>query len=200
MSDYNTQTVVQLRELLKSRGLPPQGLKNELIERLVKDDGDKAGEATGEKEGEQKEELQEGAQEEIEQHKNEAGEHDKQEEKQDGNGVGSDGNDDSEERAVTAEDAAAPTEETPQEKKDYKQMAIDLLNKKLHRARKFGQDQEQVDSLQKLLGRIEKFGLDPNMPIAQEVGMVPLRVQGPRPKSSGSKKSKKISKKSHRRN
>ena len=204
MSDYNAQTVVQLKELLKSRGLPPQGLKNELVERLVKDDSEKAGETTSEKDGEKKEQdLQKDEQGEIEQPEKETETNEKQEENQK-DSVGTEGG--AEDNAASGTEATAQEKTevpaAPQEKKDYKQMAIDLLNKKLHRAKKFGLAQEQVDSLQKLLVRIEKFGLDPNMPVAQEVGMVPPRVQGagPGPKNNGNKKSKKLSKKSHRRN
>lgn len=164
MSDYSSHTVVQLRELLRQRDLSPQGLKNELVQRL--EQSDRAAESSPAQESG---EVSEQKQKEVPEQK--------QEEQAAEGETGAAGN------AETAEgeaSASAPVAEpasahTPaaQPEPDVKQMAIDLLHKKLHRARKFGQEQEQIDALQKQLVRIEKFGLDKSMPLAQELGVVP---------------------------
>ncbi|SJM85800.1 uncharacterized protein ZBIST_2474 [Zygosaccharomyces bailii] len=164
MSDYSSHTVVQLRELLKQRDLSPQGLKNELVQRLEQSDraaesspAQESGEVPEQKQKEQAAEGETGAA---------------------GNAEAAEG--EASASAPVAEPASAPIAEpasahTPaaQPEPDVKQMAIDLLHKKLHRARKFGQEQEQIDALQKQLVRIEKFGLDKSMPLAQELGVVP---------------------------
>lgn len=57
-------------------------------------------------------------------------------------------------------------------------MALDLLAKKIHRAKKFGLEQADIDDLERSVARIEKFGLDLTSPLAVELGLVkaPLKL------------------------
>lgn len=45
MADYSSLTVVQLKDLLTKRNLSVGGLKNELVQRLIKDDEESKGES-----------------------------------------------------------------------------------------------------------------------------------------------------------
>nr|1H1J_S Chain S, THO1 PROTEIN [Saccharomyces cerevisiae] len=44
-ADYSSLTVVQLKDLLTKRNLSVGGLKNELVQRLIKDDEESKGES-----------------------------------------------------------------------------------------------------------------------------------------------------------
>ncbi|KAL3232929.1 Protein THO1 [Nakaseomyces bracarensis] len=192
---YSTLTVVQLKELLTSRNLPTAGLKNQLIERLESDDktkGVSAPEAVEEVSAPAETNtdvvepvpevsaVQESAVEPTEAH------------------VESTETTETAVEAAPTEEKVEEEEEAPipvkeEEKKEpekelfdtlsseeIKQRAIELIDKKLHRAKKFAAEQEQIDTLERMKTRIEKFGVERNMPIAVELGLV--KPQAPKPK------------------
>lgn len=145
MSDYSSNTVNQLKEILESRGLPTTGKKADLVERLV--EADKSTETQEESKPEETVETTE-----------------KVEEPQ-------------EVKEETEETAPAETEEakpeppkklTPEERK---QLAVELLNKKIQRAEKFG-DEASAETARKDLKRVEKFGVEPGTALAKEIGLV----------------------------
>ncbi|AAS51851.1 ADL069Wp [Eremothecium gossypii ATCC 10895] len=142
MTDYASMTVAQLKDVLKERELPTQGLKAALVERLQQADATAA------------EPTDATTRPAAEEHTPEAAE-----------------------PAATPAEAEAPVAEqraaaeprtlSPEE---MKQAAVAHLSKKLHRARKFGEDDAAVGALQKQLARLEKFGLDLTTQLAQELG------------------------------
>lgn len=177
MTTYKTLTVAQLKDLLKKRDLPVQGLKNELVERLEENDtAGKEGEVGDQAEEEVKEEAQ--LQEtpvvnSVQEPSVAAEEEEKQGQEQ------NQGQKQEQERVQVQEETQHAKQEQQQEKtseqlspEEMKKMALELLNKKLHRAKKFGQDQTQIDSISKLIVRVEKFGLDLQTALARELGVV----------------------------
>lgn len=81
---------------------------------------------------------------------------------------------------------------TPEE---LKKLALDHLNKKLHRANKFGAEQPVIDEINRSINRVEKFGLDLQNPLAIELGI----VKKPTPPKQ-QQKTKKINKNNDNRN
>lgn len=181
---YSTLTVVQLKELLTSRNLSVAGLKNQLIERLENDDKSKANAEPAP--------VAESAPVAAEPAAPEASSTTETTTEPVAEPVV--GNEASTETATT--DAATEEksqdnaeEEKVEEKKEpekelfdtlsseeIKQRAIELINQKLHRAKKFAAEQEQIDTLERMKTRIEKFGVERNMPIAVELGLVKPQV------------------------
>ncbi|AGO11705.1 AaceriADL069Wp [[Ashbya] aceris (nom. inval.)] len=142
MTDYASMTVAQLKDVLKERELPTQGLKAALVERLQQADA-----ATAEA-------ASEAARPDAEEQAPEAAEPTATPEESEPPTA---------EKRVAAEPRALSAEE-------MKQAAVAHLTKKLHRARKFGEDDAAVGALQKQLARLEKFGLDLTTQLAQELG------------------------------
>ena len=108
MSDYSTQTVAQLKEILKGKGLSIEGKKADLVQRLH--------------------------------------EHDTQQQQEE----------------------PKPKQLSPEERK---QLAIELLTKKVQRAEKFG-DEQAANDAKKDLTRVEKFGVELGTALAREIGLV----------------------------
>lgn len=153
MADYSSQTVAQLKEILKERGLPVDGKKADLVARLTEADG--AG----------SEELKDEETTEPATNGEAAGELDEPTEK--------------------TEETSTETTETPSETKEEKksepkkvlspeerkQLAVDLLTKKIKRAEKFG-DEASAEIARKDLARVEKFGVELGTALAREIGIV----------------------------
>lgn len=170
-------TVAQLKDLLKKRDLPVQGLKNELVERLEENDtAGKEGEGEQAEKEVQKEAPTAGtsvvnaAQEpsieaQAEEKQDQEQEQAKEQEKEQGQVQ-------EETQHVKPEQQKEEEENKQLSPEEMKKMALELLNKKLHRAKKFGQDQSQIDSITKLIVRVEKFGLDLQTALARELGVV----------------------------
>lgn len=166
MTEYASLTVASLKELLKGKGLPVDGKKADLVARLTEADG-----ASGELDEPEAEEKPEAEPEAAAETKEDA--------------------------AEAPEEAPAPAAEpekkepkktlTPEERK---QMAVDLLTKKIKRAEKFGDD-ALAQAAKKDLARVEKFGVDPSTALAKEIGSLHREVNselGIKPKKKGGKK------------
>lgn len=172
MTDYSKETVVQLKALLKAKGLSVDGKKAELLQRLVDSEASTAP-VTGDASEQQPEAVPEtsaGDDEPVESQP-------KAEEAPSATEATP---------AVTngdADVAAAGTEaETPVESvepeapkvlspEERKQLAVELLTKKIHRAEKFG-DEASVEAARKDLARVEKFGVELGTALAREIGLV----------------------------
>lgn len=78
--------------------------------------------------------------------------------------------------APAPEEAPAPAE-NPIEKRvektadECKAVALEHLRKKLHRAKKFAQDEAAIEALERQVARTEKFGLDRRSQLARELGL-----------------------------
>lgn len=151
MSDYSSQTVASLKEVLKSRGLAVDGKKADLVQRLTEHDAQNGNEesATGDHEATKPEE-------EL-----------KEEDVADGAA------------AEPAQESTAVEGEEQKEKKpekkvltpeERKKLAVELLQKKIKRAEKFG-DEAAAEASRKDLARIEKFGVEAGTAVAREIGL-----------------------------
>lgn len=143
-------TVVQLKEALKSKGLATDGKKADLIARLTEAMAG-SGELDDEDDKKEKEALPQASPLSALQH---------------------------EESKNSIETAQSVDEEPVADKKpmkkvltpeERKQLAVDLLTKKIKRAEKFGDD-AAATSAKKDLARVEKFGVDPSTALAKEIG------------------------------
>jgi SAP domain-containing ribonucleoprotein len=151
---YSTQTVPQLKELLKARGLATNGLKSELIARLEESDKASDTEAKHEELLEETEPTAE-TKAEVEPTPTET-----------------------KDRLQSEETKEEPYEEVKEESKvkilspeERKAAALDLLNKKLARAKKFGSE-EDAETVKKDIARIEKFGVEPGTALAKQLGLI----------------------------
>ncbi|CCK72772.1 Tho1p KNAG_0L01520 [Huiozyma naganishii CBS 8797] len=179
MGDYVRQTVVQLKQLLSERGLPTDGLKHALIARLEENDENAKKQAPAATEPEKVEAVPAAVEPEqvapvVQEPPAVA-----------------------QETAVEVAVPSGPTttvseaakKETPQQMpppEQIKKMALDLLNKKLYRAEKFGADETQAAELKRLINRVEKFGLDKQNPLMVELGLVkPKPKPKPKPAQQG---------------
>ena len=80
-------------------------------------------------------------------------------------------------------------------------MALDLLNKKLHRANKFGMEQSEIDAINQQINRVNKFGVDLQSSLALELGLVkPVRKSAKRDPPRGNEISKNTQRNSTSRN
>lgn len=82
--------------------------------------------------------------------------------------------------ATTSEETKKDEPKSLPSPEEMKKLALDHLNKKLHRANKFGAEQSVIDEINKSINRIEKFGLDLQNPLAIELGLVKPQ---PKPKN-----------------
>ncbi|WPK26870.1 hypothetical protein PUMCH_004235 [Australozyma saopauloensis] len=155
MSELSALTVAQLKEALKEKGLSVDGKKADLVARLTE-----AQESTNElDEVEEEKAPQEEAKDDAPEAEVPAIAAEKAAEP---------------EQAAAAEPAAETEKEEKPEKKvltpeERKQMAVDLLTKKIKRAEKFG-DEAAATAAKKDLARVEKFGVDPSTALAKEIG------------------------------
>lgn len=165
MTEYATQTVAQLKEILKEKGLSVEGKKADLVQRL--NDATSSGEAKTEDvaEGENVVAPAEAAAETSE--------------------TVADAGEAATEAAPTSEAVTEGTGEstltiiqpTPKEEpkilspEERKQLAVELLKKKVSRAEKFGDD-VAAEAARKDLARVEKFGVELGTSLAREIGLV----------------------------
>lgn len=159
MSDYASLTVAQLKEKLKTKGLATDGKKADLVERLTESD---AQEVAPESETKPEEPATTEAEPQAEELKAEEAE--------------------VKDTAAAETTAEAPVEEPKPEKKalgpeERKQLAVDLLTKKIKRAEKFG-DEALAQAARKDLARVEKFGVDAGTALAKEIGYLDRSING----------------------
>ncbi|EJS44023.1 tho1p [Saccharomyces arboricola H-6] len=174
MADYSSLTVVQLKDLLTKRNLSVGGLKNELVQRLIKDDEESKGDS-GEPTQEEKQVEQPESTTKEESVSKDATEEEVPSETKDEISA----NNESNEAQITPDGASTAVHETKEapavpalSPDEIKVKALDLLNKKMHRANKFGQDEADINSIQRQINRVEKFGVDLNSKLAEELGLV----------------------------
>ncbi|KAK6205169.1 uncharacterized protein RJT21DRAFT_13692 [Scheffersomyces amazonensis] len=162
MTDYNSNTVAQLKDLLKEKSLSLDGKKAELVQRLVDYDNQQASEAAesvtepvAEADGETIAEDVASADSAVGTVAEESGEP----------------ADDKDESTLTVIQPAKKEEPKVLTPEERKQLAIELLNKKIQRAEKFG-DEAAAETARKDLVRVEKFGVEPGTALAREIGIV----------------------------
>lgn len=159
MSDYSSQTVVQLKELLTSRNLPTDGKKADLVQRLVDNDAQSSGAQPEKTQQTETPAVEESAAETAPESKENSESTLKVIQPEEKN------------EEITKEEEEAkqkPPVLTPEERK---QLAVDLINKKIQRAEKFG-DEAAGEAARKDLARVEKFGVELGTALAREIGLV----------------------------
>lgn len=158
MSDYSTQTVAQLKEILKGKGLSIEGKKADLVQRLHEHDTQQQQPPpqqqqpepeVAEQQPEQPETKLEGKTQENESTLTVIQPKEQQQQQQ-------------------QEEEPKPKQLSPEERK---QLAIELLTKKVQRAEKFG-DEQAANDAKKDLARVEKFGVELGTALAREIGLV----------------------------
>lgn len=192
MADYASQTVAQLKEVLKSRGLSIEGKKADLVQRLTEQDN-----------SEQQDELlpiESAETTEVEQ---------KQEKEEVADAVPAVGAEDEVKKPEenTTDSASGAVEEAKEEKpkpkvltaEERKQLAVDFLNKKIQRAEKFG-DESGAQEAKKDLARVEKFGVELGTTLAREIGLVDKSLNNGFKKNFHKKNFKKNFKPRHNKN
>lgn len=184
MSDNSSKTVVQLKEMLKEKGLSTAGVKTDLISRLeeVEKSSGEAQLGTEQADEPQAPQVSQASQEPLEGSKevNDADELPNENVTELlGNGE---------------ETTEIPAEEQPKtlSADEIKNLALKSLEKKATRARKFGDEQGARDA-EKEIKRVEKFGLELNSALARELGLAPAEK-----KTSQSKNKFRSKKKSRR--
>ncbi|GEQ71065.1 hypothetical protein JCM33374_g4746 [Metschnikowia sp. JCM 33374] len=103
--------------------------------------------------------------------------------------------------------AEAVEEKKPEKKvlspEERKQLAVELLTKKIQRAEKFG-DEASATAAKKDLARVEKFGVDPSTALGKEISalgkdvnseLATRKFANKKNKKRGANKGKKVSKK-----
>ena len=156
MSDYSTQTVAQLKEILKGKGLSIEGKKADLVQRLQEHDSQQQ-----QPPPQQQQPEPEVAEQQPEQPETKL-----------------EGNTQENESTLTViqpkeqeqqqQEEPKPKQLSPEERK---QLAIELLTKKVQRAEKFG-DEQAANDAKKDLARVEKFGVELGTALAREIGLV----------------------------
>lgn len=153
MSDYSSQTVAQLKEILKGKGLSIEGKKADLVQRLQEHEPQQQQQQQPEPEPEVTEQQQQQPETKLEENSQEN------------------------ESTLTViqpkeqqeqEEEPKPKQLSPEERK---QLAIELLTKKVQRAEKFG-DEQAANDAKKDLARVEKFGVELGTALAREIGLV----------------------------
>ncbi|KGR11746.1 hypothetical protein MG5_02293 [Candida albicans P57072] len=160
MSDYSTQTVAQLKEILKGKGLSIEGKKADLVQRLHEHDTQQQQQPpqqqqqpepeVAEQQPEQPETKLEGKTQENESTLTVIQPKEQQQQQQ------------------QQQEEPKPKQLSPEERK---QLAIELLTKKVQRAEKFG-DEQAANDAKKDLARVEKFGVELGTALAREIGLV----------------------------
>lgn len=168
MADYASQTVAQLKEVLKGKGLSTDGKKADLVQRLV--DADGAEEPAGDAAEPAAEPAASG--EAVEEAAPVAPVAPEDATAPEAAAVPL-----ASEPASGTPDAAngagaVPTEATPKvlTADERKQLAVDLLQKKIARAQKFGDD-DGAQAAKRDLARVEKFGVELGTALASEIGL-----------------------------
>lgn len=142
---YASKTVAQLKELLKAKGLPINGVKLDLVKRLEESEKE-----NGVEESTKEKSAEDSTDEPVEEKKEEPEE--KKEEKQE-----------PQEEEKPKEPVA---EKTPEE---LASESIALLEKKIQRAKRFGGDEQVIEDIERQIKRIKKFGVSRDSDIALEV-------------------------------
>lgn len=157
MSDYSTQTVAQLKEILKGKGLSIEGKKADLVQRLHEHDTQQQ-----QPPPQQQQPEPEVAEQQPEQ----------PETKLEGNTQENESTltviQPKEQQQQQQQEEPKPKQLSPEERK---QLAIELLTKKVQRAEKFG-DEQAANDAKKDLARVEKFGVELGTALAREIGLV----------------------------
>ena len=164
-SELSTKTVVELKLLLKANGLSTDGKKVELVQRLQEFQEQNtsvaatattdAPAAAPEPEPEQQQEQQ---QSEESKPITEEGEK-------------SNSTEGAEESTLTVIQPQPKEEPKQLSAEERKELAISLLEKKIKRAEKFG-DEQAANDARKDLKRVEKFGVELGTALAREIGLV----------------------------
>lgn len=162
--NYSAQTVSQLKELLKTRDLSTSGLKGELVARLEEADKTVTAGTTAEQPAPQQEELlEETKEEQVETTAVEPTVAIKTTETTE---------------TIETNETTEAKEETVEEPKvkilspeERKAGALELLNKKLARAKKFGTE-DDAESVKRDIARVEKFGVETGTSLAKELGLI----------------------------
>lgn len=172
-------TVAQLKETLAARGLPTDGKKADLVARL-----DAAGELDDESDSADKAAPAAASADTTEA----AAPADAPTEAPEAAAPAENGEPAAEPAAEEPAAEAEPKKEKPKPltPEERKQMAVDLLTKKIKRAEKFG-DEALATAAKKDLARVEKFGVDAGTALAKEIGQLNRSVNNSladRPKKS----------------
>lgn len=167
-SELSTKTVVELKLLLKENGLSTDGKKVELVQRLQEFQDQNTPVATtttaaaAAPESEQQSEESKPITEE-----GETGQQQEEEEE----GEKSNSNEGAEESTLTVIQPQPKEEPKQLSAEERKELAISLLEKKIKRAEKFG-DEQAANDARKDLKRVEKFGVELGTALAREIGLV----------------------------
>ncbi|KAI5961136.1 hypothetical protein CANMA_003910 [Candida margitis] len=172
MADYASQTVAQLKEILKERGLSTEGKKADLVARLTESDSGNTGEGTTTTATVEAaapvtqatvatETGQSGG-------ANETTENNDQADTTRATTTDTTDTTDTTTATEAKEEKEAPKVLTPEERKT---LAVELLNKKIARAEKFG-DEAAAEQARKDLNRVSKFGVELGTSLAREIGLV----------------------------
>ncbi|RCK66976.1 Protein THO1 [Candida viswanathii] len=158
-SELSSKTVAELKLLLKESGLSTDGKKAELVQRLQEHQEQGAGAAPAPAAAEQQEEQPQQQSEE----QSTTAQETKPETEQTKEGDGE------EESTLTVIQPKEPPKQLSAEER--KELAISLLEKKIKRAEKFG-DEQAANEARKDLKRVEKFGVELGTALAREIGLV----------------------------
>lgn len=191
MSDYSTQTVAQLKDLLKSRSLPVDGKKSDLVSRLELADKSSA-ENNNDDEDDDGLLPVEGVDPQVPSTAEPTT-------KDETAAVGDDAskNDTSKNDTSPSTTAHAPDSPVPEKKQDppltpeeRKQKALAFLETKIRRAQKFGDDAAAAET-KRVMARVEKFGVELGTALLVEIGLEPPKtanVKRPRGDRKGGRK------------
>lgn len=164
MTDYKKLTVLELRQILVERNLPSDGLKADLINRLINND-EETEKLTSENNVEKIEtSVVTATNTETTNAISTEAALNVAKDITEKNGNIDDDNNKNKTTTNGAKQVPGPEE--------MKKLALDHLNKKLHRANKFGAEQSVIDEINRSINRVEKFGLDLQNPLAVELGLV----------------------------
>lgn len=164
MVDYSSQTVAQLKEILKERGLSTEGKKADLVSRLTEADSANPTTNAAVTPAEPVSAAEPVTQSTIAAEGVPATEI-KSNEQVDAT---ADSTTDAAATTETKEEKEPPKVLTPEERKS---LAVELLNKKIARAEKFG-DEAAAEQARKDLNRVSKFGVELGTSLAREIGLV----------------------------
>lgn len=171
-SELSTKTVVELKLLLKENGLSTDGKKVELVQRLQEfQDQNTPVAATTTAAAAPESEQQQEQQSEESKPITEEGETGQQQEEEEEEGEKSNSNEGAEESTLTVIQPQPKEEPKQLSAEERKELAISLLEKKIKRAEKFG-DEQAANDARKDLKRVEKFGVELGTALAREIGLV----------------------------
>lgn len=170
-SELSTKTVVELKLLLKENGLSTDGKKVELVQRLQEfQDQNTPVAATTTAAAAPESEQQQEQQSEESKPITEEGETGQQQEEEE-EGEKSNSNEGAEESTLTVIQPQPKEEPKQLSAEERKELAISLLEKKIKRAEKFG-DEQAANDARKDLKRVKKFGVELGTALAREIGLV----------------------------